>query len=243
MDNYLEIYREEIDAIVEVCHRDGELGFGPAVSGNISYRVADDIVLITPTKTPKRLIRPEDICVIDMKGNPISIPEGKAPTGETYMHLHILELRPDIKAVFHAHPPLATGLSTTDNGKRLLRMPIIPEAMMLLGPVLTVPYADPNMMALAEAFNDYAIKSNAFLLESHGALVCSSKNVLETIELMQILEALAQTILTAQIMGTDIRSLTREDIAGIDETIRELGWDLAGAPGYYQTIQDMFPMD
>ena len=49
-----EKYKKEIDDIVEVCMRYGELGYGASSGGNISYRVRDDIVLITPTHTPKR---------------------------------------------------------------------------------------------------------------------------------------------------------------------------------------------
>ena len=62
MNPYMKKYEKEIMEIIETCHRDAEIGYGPAVSGNVSYRVDEDIVLITPTKTPKRLMRPEDIC-------------------------------------------------------------------------------------------------------------------------------------------------------------------------------------
>ena len=93
MNPYMKKYEKEIMEIIETCHRDAEIGYGPAVSGNVSYRVDEDIVLITPTKTPKRLMRPEDICVLNMAGEPLYLPEGKKPTGETFMHLHVLSKR------------------------------------------------------------------------------------------------------------------------------------------------------
>ena len=71
MNPYMKKYEKEIMEIIETCHRDAEIGYGPAVSGNVSYRVDEDIVLITPTKTPKRLMRPEDICVLNMAGEPL----------------------------------------------------------------------------------------------------------------------------------------------------------------------------
>ena len=169
MNPYMKKYEKEIMEIIETCHRDAEIGYGPAVSGNVSYRVDEDIVLITPTKTPKRLMRPEDICVLNMAGEPLYLPEGKKPTGETFMHLHVLSKRPDINAVMHAHPPLVTALSTTKAGKEALLLPLIPEAMMQLGPVITIPYANPNMEELGYAFDPVVNDSNGFMLESHGA--------------------------------------------------------------------------
>lgn len=50
MNPYMKKYEKEIMEIIETCHRDAEIGYGPAVSGNVSYRVDEDIVLITPTK-------------------------------------------------------------------------------------------------------------------------------------------------------------------------------------------------
>ncbi len=240
MDRYIAKYEQQVMDIVEACHRDAELGYGPAVSGNVSYRVDEDIVLITPTKTPKRLMRPEDICVLSMQGEPLYIPEGKKPTGETFMHLHVLAKRPDINAVMHAHPPLVTGLSATAAGQQALLLPLIPEAMMQLGPVITVPYANPNMEELGYQFDPVVNDSNGFVLESHGALVCSPNGVLHAIESLQVMESLAESILVGRIMSNELQYLSREDTQGIDEVIRELGWSLPGAPGRYGSITEMF---
>ena len=240
MNQYMERFEVQIREIVEACHRDAELGYGPAVSGNVSYRVEDDIVLITPTKTPKRLIAEKDICVLRLSGEKLYVPEGKRPTGETFMHLHLLRKRPDINAVMHAHPPLVTGLSTSAEGQRALRMPLIPEAMMQLGPVITVPYADPNMEELGYQFDPVANDSNGFVLESHGALVCSPNGVLHAIESLQVMESLAESIIVGRIMGPELKCLSRKDTEEIDEVIRELGWKLPGAPGRYGSITEMF---
>ena len=240
MNRYIEQYRQEIDEIVEVCHRDGELGYGPAVSGNVSYRVNDEIVFITPTKTPKRLMRPEDICVLRLDGEELYVPEGKRPTGETFMHLHLLRKRPDINAVMHAHPPLSTGISTSEAGRRAMRLPLIPEAMMQLGPVITVPYANPCMKDLGYQLDPVIDDTNGFLLESHGALVCSPNGVLQAIESLQIMESLAESVIVGRVMGSELKALSREDAEGIDEVIRELGWKLPGAPGRYAGITEMF---
>ena len=240
MNEYLLRYERQVQEIVEACHLDAELGFGPAVSGNVSYRMDNDIILITPTKTPKRLIQPADICVLSLDGRELYVPEGKRPTGETFMHLHLLRKRPDIVAVMHAHPPLSTGLSTSQAGKKALMLPLIPEAMMQLGPVITVPYADPNMEELGYRFDPVVNDSNGFVLESHGALVCSPIGVLHAIESLQVMESLAEAIIVGRIMGEHLKCLTREDVQGIDEVIGELGWTLPGAPGRYASFTEMF---
>ena len=240
MNEYIRKYHQQVKDMVEVCHRDAELGYGPAVSGNVSLRVDEDVVLVTPTQTPKRIIEADDICVLTLQGDSIYIPEGKKPTGEIFMHLHILKMRPDVLSVIHAHPPLATGLTTCEDGKDALMLPLIPEAMMQLGPVITVPYADPNMQELGLAFNPMINDSNCFMLESHGAVVCSPEGVLHAIELLQTLESLALSINVGRLMGDRLKSLNERDTAGIDEVIRELGWSLPGAPGRYANLVDMF---
>lgn len=233
-------YKKQIEEMIEACRRSGALGYGAGSGGNASYRVDDNVVLITPTGIVKRKIVFEDICIIDMQANPLYIPENRKPTGETFMHLHVLSKRPDINAVMHAHPPLVTALSTTAAGKEALLLPLIPEAMMQLGPVITLPYADPNMEELGYAFDPVVNDSNGFVLESHGALVCSPKGVLHAIESLQVMESLSESIIVGRIMGKKLKCLTKADTEGIDEVIRELGWSLPGAPGRYKSITEMF---
>ena len=240
MDRIFDKYKKQVDEIIEVCARDGQLGYGPSVSGNVSYRVGDDFVIVTPTNVPKRLMRPEYLCAVRLNGEIIYTPEGKKPTGELFMHLHCLRKRPDIKAVMHAHPPISTGLSTSKEGKEALMLPLIPEAMMQLGPVVTVPYANPNMEELGYMIDPYMNKSNAFMLENHGVLVLSPNGVLEVIESIQILESMAESIVAAQRMGGKLKCLTQEDMKGIDEVINQLGWKLPGAPGEYGSISEIF---
>lgn len=240
MTPILERYRNEIEEMVEVCIRDGELGYGASVGGNLSYRVEENLVLITPTKTPKRRITPEMMCAVDMEGNTVYAPEGKKPTGEAFMHLHIMRKRPEVKSVMHAHPPLCIGMSTSEEGKRAMMLPLIPEAMMLLGPVLTIPYAEPNAKALGYVFDPFVADANGFILENHGVVVVSDKCARDTIEYIQIMESMAQSVLAASIMGKSLLALTEEDMDGLDKVIRELDWSLPGQPGRYQSLREAF---
>lgn len=86
MDRIFDKYKKQVDEIIEVCARDGQLGYGPSVSGNVSYRVDDDFVIVTPTNVPKRLMRPEYLCAVRLNGEIIYTPREKKPTGELFMH-------------------------------------------------------------------------------------------------------------------------------------------------------------
>ena len=82
-------FEKEINEVVEVCRHAGELGFGASSGGNVSYKVDEDLVLITPTGIVKRKIGFDDICIVNAEGQPVYIPEGRKPTGEMFMHLHV----------------------------------------------------------------------------------------------------------------------------------------------------------
>ena len=115
-------YENEIIELVHASHRLAELGYVTSAGGNLSLRTKDNLILITPTQTPKRLVRFEDICIVNLNGESVFVPEGKKPTGETPFHIRIMNKRPDIRSVVHAHPPLLTGFAIADSS--LLAEPV-----------------------------------------------------------------------------------------------------------------------
>ena len=68
-------YQAAIRQLVDACHRCAELNFVTSAGGNLSQRVDENVLIITPTKTPKRTMREEDICVIDLDGNVLFAPD------------------------------------------------------------------------------------------------------------------------------------------------------------------------
>src|SRR5205807_7357981 len=102
--------REYRDDICQVGQLVFQKGWVAANDGNISIRLDAERLLATPTGVCKGLMSPDDLIIVDMKGNKIS---GRAAcTSEIAMYLTVYELRPDIKSVVHAHPPVATGYAT-----------------------------------------------------------------------------------------------------------------------------------
>lgn len=233
-------YCKQIEEMIEACQRSAELGYGAGSGGNASYRVGKGTVLITPTGIVKRKICFDDICILDLDGKPQFIPDGRKPTGEYFMHLHILKLRPDIKAIMHAHPPLLIGMSLTDEGQEAMRKAVLPDAATFLGPILTIPYVRPNGDALGYSFDPYIMHANAFIMGNHGCLVCSRTGITDTVDACQVMEVHAKAAITCQIFEDNIRILNEQNMEGMDKLLVQRAEVMPCPPGRYQTMSEMF---
>lgn len=202
-------YEREITEIVDACRRCAELEYVTSSGGNLSVRAEKGVILITPTKTPKRKMQFEDICIIDEEGNEIFFPEGKKPTGETPFHVRIMKNRPDIKAIVHAHPPIITGFAIARSQE--LSKAILPEPVIEVGPMLNVKYAAPLSEELSMAFDEVIHKSNGFVMENHGALVCSENSITEAVDHLEMYEAMAKSIVVSKVLG-NTAVLNAEDV-------------------------------
>src|SRR5579862_2539904 len=81
--------------------------FVASTDGNISVRLDSRRVLTSPTGMSKGLMLPDDLVVTDLKGKKLS--GRREASSELAMHLLIYSRRPDVNAVCHAHPPIATA--------------------------------------------------------------------------------------------------------------------------------------
>lgn len=228
MMNIKRKYKKEIKLLTDACRRLGELGYVTSSGGNLSIRVEDNLILITPTKTPKRFMTVDDICAIDLEGNTVYAPEGKKPTGETPFHARIMRMRPDVKTIVHAHPPVITGFAVAHSD--ILAKAILPEPIIEVGPMLNVKYATPLSDELSENFDSVITKSNAFLMENHGCLLCSFTDVMNTVEQMQMMEAMAQSVVVAKILG-NVELLSDKHIGELEDVIKVRNLKI---PGYEQ---------
>ncbi len=153
------------EQICEVGHRLYAKGFVAANDGNISVKVGDNEFYCTPTGVSKGSLTPEMIIRIDGQGNKL---EGTLnPSSEIKMHLRVYRERPDVNAVVHAHPPVATAFTVA--GIPLDRY-ILPESILTIGSVPTCTYGTPSTMEIPDSLAPYIQDHDAFLLENHGAL-------------------------------------------------------------------------
>src|ERR1041384_5254493 len=101
--------REHREDICQVGRLVFQKGWVAANDGNITIRLDADRILATPTGVSKGMMHVDDLIIVDMQGKKLS--GRKECTSEVAMHMTIYAMRPDIRSVLHAHPPVATGFA------------------------------------------------------------------------------------------------------------------------------------
>ncbi len=234
--SYLEKYKTEVDQFVEVCHLLADRHFVTSCGGNLAWKLEDNLVLITATCLNKGEHTPEDVVFIDLDGN---IVEGKnRPTGEVPMYLVFFKERPDITCVIHCHP-IACGAYAITDEENLLMRPIYPEIVLEVGPVPVVPYATPLTETLANNFKPFIQKYNAFLMENHGLVIMTSRDMKWAYYLTEELEGGAESMLKAQAVGK-VKEIAKEELIEMDNIINIRSLPRCGAPGVNKSLVELF---
>lgn len=187
---------EAKESLVDIGRRIYEKGFVAANDGNISCKVGPNIIWVTPTGVSKGFMTTDMMIKTDLDGNII---EGKLkPTSELKMHLRVYKENPDIMAVNHAHPPIATSFSIAGIS---LDKPILPEAIVQLGTIPVAHYATPGTQGVPDSIAPYCKTHNAVLLANHGALSWG-KDIYQAYYRMESVEYYASILLyTGYIIG------------------------------------------
>ena len=166
------------------------------MDGNVSVRLGATRVLCTPTGATKADVTAADLVVVDLAGAPIRGERGE-PSSELGLHLRAYARRPDVTAVVHAHPPIATAFAVAG---RDFMAPILPEVLLLLGRVPLVPFAVPGTPAVADAFEPFFPHHDVFLMAHHGALALGS-SLTRAHQRMESLEHAARILHAADGLG------------------------------------------
>ena len=187
--------RELRQDIVDIGRLIYQKGWVAANDGNISVRLDPERVLCTPTGVSKGMMHPDDLIVCDMKGNKLT---GRLErTSEIEMHLTVYRLRPDVNAVVHAHPPVATGYAAAG---RALTEALLPEVVIALGCVPLADYGLPGTRELSEPMIPLIPKYEAIMMANHGA-VCYGEDLYKAFFKMETVEHYARISLVAELLG------------------------------------------
>ena len=191
--------------IVEVGRRLYARGYTASNDGNISLRLDDQRLLMTPRSVCKGFMAPEMLCITDLDGRKLA--GERDPSSEMQMHLEVYRQRSDVSAVVHAHPPIATGFAVA--GIPLDRA-VLAEVVTTLGSVPIAEYATPSTRELPEAVRKYVKAHDGMLLANHGALTLGT-DVFAAYYKMETIEHFAHISLVARLLGGE-RLLSREEV-------------------------------
>jgi L-ribulose-5-phosphate 4-epimerase len=162
------LYEEARKALLKCVLRLYQKGLVQLNSGNVSVRVSDEHLVITPTGISYDDMSEEDLVIIDLNGGPV---EGKhKPSSETPMHTTVYKNIHEVKAIAHTHSPFALAFATVGRS-----IPVIStEGLAVRGPIPVADYACPGTEAQGWAAIK-AMKGPPYvmgtLLKNHGVLV------------------------------------------------------------------------
>ncbi len=205
-------YGEEREEVAAFMRRLYTQGLTTCSGGNVSCRVGEETVAITPSGTDKGRICAEQVGLLGLDGT--NLTPALKPSIEAEMHLAVYRARPDISAVVHAHPTLASSFCATSTP---INCSLIAESKLILGTPAVAPYALMGTGGLAESVAATVAGTNVVLMENHGVLTVGD-SLLQAFDRIEVLEAAAKITLTAGLIGT-MRELTTDQLRAIEAMV------------------------
>lgn len=184
------------DQIAMVMTRIYKRGLTTTSGGNISIIDDNGDIWISPSAVDKGSLKPTDIICIRKDG---TIDGCHKPSSEYPFHRAIYRIRPDLKAIIHAHPPALVAFSIA---RTIPNANVISQAKHVCGPVGYAEYELPGSEALgAKIASEFTLGYNAVIMENHGTVVGGS-DLVDTFNRFETFEFSARTILYGNAIGT-----------------------------------------
>ncbi len=191
MTELIESKTEELIYYGKLC---GEKNFTPGVSGNLSARCGDKI-LITASGSANGYLSKDDFTVMDFEGKPVL---GNArPSSEKMLHIEFYKKRPDINYIIHVHSPYLSAFAACH---KPLNEPIMAENVFYFGQIPLAEYGLPSSADLVEKTAKYFDEYSAVLMANHG-FITGGENIRDTYLKLEMAETYAQTVINTQILG------------------------------------------
>jgi len=183
--------------------------------GNISVKLDDDRILITPSGLPKGNLKPEDLVIVDSNGKHL---QGiQKASSEYLMHLCVYKNRPEIKACVHSHPPYVTAFAVAGIH---LADDILPEIVVSIGGIPLTDYAPPGTDAVPKSLEPHIETNNAFVLRNHGLLTIG-RSLNEAFFRHETVEHYARIVHLARQLG-NIDSIPSDDFKRLEKMRQKL---------------------
>jgi L-fuculose-phosphate aldolase len=216
--------QEAKEMICEIGRRVYNRNFVAANDGNISVKVGPAEIWTTPTGVSKGYMTPDMMVKMDLSGKVLS--GNLKPSSEVKMHLRVYNENPEVNAVVHAHPPVATSFAIAGIS---LDKPVLPEAIVLLGNVPVAPYALPGTYEVPESIAPFCRTHNGVLLANHGALTWG-RDLMEAYFRMESLEHYATILMYTNNIMKKANELNSSQIADLIKIRESMGIKAGGVP-------------
>lgn len=210
--DYLE-YKEERKEVARFMRRLYNQGLTTTSGGNISHRVSDNVIAITPSATDKGTMRWREVGLMSISGENLT-PELK-PSIESGMHLLIYRKKTDIRAIVHAHPVFASAFTAMN---LTIDTDLTAEAKAICGDPVLVPYALMGTKELAHLAAESILKSEILLLENHGVLAVG-KSLLQAFDRLEVVENAARMTFITGLAGKK-KPLTGSQVSELNRLFR-----------------------
>jgi len=191
-------------------------GFIVGADGNLSARMGDGSVLITPAGAMKGFLAPQQIAHVDIAGRVLD--DGPRCSTETGIHLVAYVERPDVRAVLHCHPPHAVALTIAGID---MQIPVIPEIIVTIGGIPTAPFGTPGTPELPDSIRAIVRCSDTVVMKNHGSVTLGT-NLLDAFKKLDMLEHTARILWLAHCVGK-VEPLPPEAVAKLLGTRQALG--------------------
>jgi L-fuculose-phosphate aldolase len=208
-----ENYKKERKEVALFMRRLYRQGLTTTSGGNISLKISDDIIVITPSATDKGRMRWKEVGIMTLAGKNLT-PELK-PSIENEMHLSIYKKKKEISAIVHAHPLFASAFTAM---KCTIDTDLTAEAKAICGDPCFVPYALMGTMELASLASESIMKSDILLLENHGILTAGS-SILQAFDKLEVLENAAKMTMIVKMTGKK-KPLSKASILELERLFR-----------------------
>jgi len=215
--------RDEADvraAILRAAKTMHRIGLVSGTAGNVSGRLDDERVVMTPSSIAYEPMTLDDLVVVDLDGNVV---EGtRSATTEKSLHLGSFAAYPEVGGVLHCHPVHASMFA-------LLHEPIpacVEEFVVFIGGEVPVgDYRVTGSDELADEVTRLLADRSAMLMANHG-LVCVGKSVDDALHTAEVVEHNARIIAGARTMGTivPLPEKTNTDFASVYDYVRQNTW-------------------
>lgn len=192
--------------------RHGYFGSSRGSGGNVSVRIDDKTMAVTPSGVVYRDMSDDDICIIELDLTALQVKSNRRPSMESRMHSIIYRKRSDINAIVHTHQIYGSVFA-------MINTPIpslFDEVSLSLGPIIeVVPYAFSGSDTLARNVGRIlAGGANACIIQNHG-IVALGRTLEEAILHAELLEKVAQVYCLALSTGKPVKILPETSIRKI----------------------------